>query len=138
MARATQASRTAGETAGVHADDGPTASDDLQLDPVRHAGAGDSYEYVLPAIRGVQAGQTFFVTMVPLRVIAKLFVFDGEELPPELRAQRSLNKGRLPELVRYVVDNPGSYTFSALTASIDGEVHFEPTASSADLPSALV
>ena len=90
---------------------------------------GDSpdsgYEYVLPAIRGVQAGQTFFVTMVPLRVIAKLFVFDGDELSPELRAQRSLNKGRLPELVRYMVDNPGGYTFSALTASIDGDVRFE-------------
>lgn len=86
---------------------------------------GSGYEYVLPAIRGVQAGQTFFVTMVPLRVIAKLFVFDGDELSPELRAQRSLNKGRLPELVRYMVDNPAGYTFSALTASIDGEVRFQ-------------
>src|SRR5688572_27260917 len=85
-------------------------------------GAESGYEYVLPAIRGVQAGTTFFVTMVPLRVIAKLFVFDGEELAPELRAQRSLNKGRVPELVRYMVENPASYTFSALTASIDGTV----------------
>ncbi|PWW23473.1 DNA sulfur modification protein DndB [Geodermatophilus normandii] len=83
------------------------------------------YEYVLPAIRGVQAGTTFFVTMIPLRVIAKLFVFDGDELAPELRAQRSLNKGRLPEMVRYMVENPTSYTFSALTASIDGTVRFD-------------
>ena len=88
-------------------------------------GTESGYEYVLPAIRGVQAGTTFFVTMVPLRVIAKLFVFDGEELAPELRAQRSLNKGRVPELVRYMVENPASYTFSALTASIDGTVRFD-------------
>ncbi|WP_169064610.1 DNA sulfur modification protein DndB [Geodermatophilus dictyosporus] len=80
---------------------------------------------MLPAIRGVQAGTTFFVTMIPLKVIAKLFLFDGDELAPELRAQRSLNKGRLPEMVRYMVENPTGYTFSALTASIDGTVRFD-------------
>lgn len=84
------------------------------------------YEYVFPAIRGVQAGRIFFVTMCPLRLIAKLFVFDDDELPPELRAQRTLNKGRLPEMVRYLVENPGGYTFSALTASVDGAVRFTP------------
>lgn len=140
MARAASGSRTARDAAAPHADDERSGGDDLRLDAVPGvgAGAGDSYEYVLPAIRGVQAGHTFFVTMVPLRVIAKLFVFDGEELPPELRAQRSLNKGRLPELVRYVVDNPRSYTFSALTASIDGEVRFQPTANSADAQQQLL
>lgn len=93
----------------------------------REGDSGESgYEYVLPAIRGIQAGTTFFVTMVPLRVIAKLFVFDGDELAAELRAQRSLNKARLPEMVRYMVENPTGYTFSALTASIDGTVRFDP------------
>lgn len=91
-------------------------------------GAEDAgYEYVFPAIRGVQAGRIFFVTMCPLKLIAKLFVFDDEELAPELRAQRTLNKGRLPEMVRYLVDNPGGYTFSALTASVDGKVRFTPS-----------
>lgn len=93
--------------------------------PAKEAETESGYEYVLPAIRGIQAGTTFFVTMVPLRVIAKLFVFDGDELAPELRAQRSLNKARLPEMVRYVVENPTGYTFSALTASIDGTVRFD-------------
>ncbi|MGY1753805.1 DNA sulfur modification protein DndB [Blastococcus sp. SYSU D01042] len=105
----------------------PGTTGDEPLQAGTYGDAGESaYEYVLPAIRGVQAGTTFFVTMIPLRVIAKLFVFDGDELAPELRAQRSLNKGRLPELVRYMVENPTSYTFSALTASIDGTVRFEP------------
>ena len=88
------------------------------------AGAG-AFEYVFPAIKGTQAGREFFASMCPLRLIAKIFLFDEDELVPELRAQRVLNKGRLPELSRYIVDNPTSYVFSALTASIDGEIRFE-------------
>ena len=85
-----------------------------------------AFEYVFPAIRGVQAGREYYVTMCPLRLIPRLFVFDEEELPPEMRAQRSLNKARVPEMARYIVDNPQSYVFSALTASINAEVQFEP------------
>lgn len=83
------------------------------------------FEYVFPAIRGHQAGQPYFVSMCPLRLIPKIFLFDEEELVPELRAQRTLNKNRLPEIARYIVDNPGTYVFSAITASIDGQVRFE-------------
>ncbi|OBI60656.1 DNA sulfur modification protein DndB [Mycobacterium sp. E796] len=56
-----------------------------------------------------------------------MFVFDEEELVPEMRAQRTLNKARVPEIARYVLDNPSSYVFSALTASVDAEVKFEPS-----------
>ena len=86
-----------------------------------------AFEYVFPAIRGIQAGREFFVSMCPLRLIPKVFLFDEDELVPELRAQRVLNKGRLPEMARYIVENADSYVFSALTASIDGEVNFEPS-----------
>ncbi|WP_131766134.1 DNA sulfur modification protein DndB [Candidatus Protofrankia californiensis] len=85
---------------------------------------GPDLEYAFPAVRGVQAGRVFFVSTCPLRVVAKLFVYDSEELQADLRAQRALNKGRLPELVRYMVDNPTSYVFSALTVSIDGAAYF--------------
>jgi DNA sulfur modification protein DndB len=84
------------------------------------------FEYVFPAIRGIQAGREYYVTMCPLRLIPRIFVFDDEELPPEMRAQRTLNKARVPELSRYIVENPTSYTFSALTASVNAEVLFEP------------
>lgn len=87
------------------------------------------FEYVFPAIRGVQAGREYYVTMWPLRLIPKLFIFDEEELPPEMRAQRTLNKARVPEMARYIVDNPDSYTFSALTASVNAEVRFTPMTS---------
>ncbi|MGH1450176.1 MAG: DNA sulfur modification protein DndB [Pseudomonadaceae bacterium] len=85
-----------------------------------------TFTYTFPAIRGVQAGREFYVSMCPLRLLAKLFVFDEEEIMPEVRAQRSLNKSRVPEIARYIVANQDSYTFSAITASIDGEVGFEP------------
>jgi DNA sulfur modification protein DndB len=90
------------------------------------AGVSTPFEYVFPAIRGVQAGHEHFVSMCPLRLIPKIFVWDDPELRPELRAQRVLNKGRIPELARYIVENRGTYTFSAITASIDSEVRFEP------------
>lgn len=84
-----------------------------------------TFEYIFPSIRGVQAGREFYVSMCPLHLIPKIFLFNEEEITPELRAQRVLNKARLPQLARYILDNPKSYIFSALTASIDGEVKFE-------------
>lgn len=83
------------------------------------------FEYAFPSIRGIQAGREFYVSMCPLRLIPKIFIFDEEELPAELRAQRVLNKGRLPALTKYILDNPDDYVFSALTASVDGEMIFE-------------
>ncbi|MCI0623311.1 MAG: DNA sulfur modification protein DndB [Acidobacteria bacterium] len=85
-----------------------------------------AFEYVFPSIRGVQAGREYYISMCPLRLIARIFLFDEEELKPELRAQRTLNKQRVPEIARYIVQNPKGYTFSSLTASIDGKVKFEP------------
>jgi DNA sulfur modification protein DndB len=43
-----------------------------------------------------------------------------------LRAQRILNKARIPEITGYILDNPDDYVFSALTVSIDSNVTFEP------------
>lgn len=85
-----------------------------------------SFEYIFPAICGVQAKREYYVSMCPLRLIPKIFLFNEEELVPELRAQRILNKTRLPEMSRYILKNSDNYTFSAITASIDGDVKFEP------------
>lgn len=84
------------------------------------------FEYVFPSIRGIQAGREYYVSMCPLRLIPKIFLFDEDELKPELRAQRILNRQRVPEIARYLLKNRRNYTFSALTASIDGKVQFEP------------
>ncbi|MFI8308134.1 DNA sulfur modification protein DndB [Streptomyces sp. NPDC085927] len=87
--------------------------------------ASTGFEYTFPAIRGVQAGREFYASMCPLRLIPKIFLFDEDDLSAELRAQRVLNKGRLPALARYILDNPDDYVFSALTASVDGDMAFE-------------
>ncbi|MBM9606729.1 DNA sulfur modification protein DndB [Desulfopila inferna] len=92
----------------------------------------DPFEYVFPCIKGVQAKRDYFVSMCPLRLIPKIFLFNEEELVPELRAQRFLNKARLPDMTRYITENPDDYVFSAITASIDGDVRFESIGSTDD------
>lgn len=86
----------------------------------------DTFNYSFPVIKGIQAGREFFVAMVPLRLISSLFMFNDSRLPPEMRAQRLLNKSRVPSITRYLVENPETYTFSSLTASIDRIVEFQP------------
>ena len=83
------------------------------------------FEYVFPAIRGIQAHREYYVSMCPMRLLPKLFQFDEEELAPQLRAQRHLNKARLPELSRYITENADNYVFSAITVSIDADAAFE-------------
>ena len=86
----------------------------------------ESMNYQFAAIRGIQAEREYYVVMCPLKLIPKVFLFDEEELPAELRAQRTLNQARIPDIAGYMVENPSEYVFSAITASIDGDVHFIP------------
>lgn len=85
-----------------------------------------NFFYTFPAIKGNQATRDFFVIMCPLSILSKLFIFNDDELPPEYRAQRILNKSRIPEIATYIVNNPNDYVFSSITASIDGEFEFSP------------
>ena len=84
------------------------------------------YFHTFPAVQGSQAGRHFYIAMCPLRMIPKLFVFDEEEVPPDLRAQRTLNRARVPEIAHYLTGNPKSYILSALTASVDAQIKFLP------------
>lgn len=86
------------------------------------------YMHKFPAVRGMQAGRPCYIAMCPMRLVPKLFVFDEDVVPPELRAQRRLNETRIPDIASYLIENPSSYTLSAITASIDGSVIFEPLA----------
>ena len=54
-----------------------------------------------PVIRGLQAKREYYVAMWTLRMLRQISIFDEDELPPELRAQRNLNKSRIPELSNY-------------------------------------
>ncbi len=82
--------------------------------------------YTFPAVRGIQAEREYYIVMCQLRTLSRIFMFNEEELPAQLRVQRILNKARIPEMVDYVTKNNNNYIFSAITASIDGETNFIP------------
>ena len=86
----------------------------------------DEAYFAFQAVKGIQANKEYFISMVPLATIPKLFVFTDEELPPEVRAQRTLNKSRTPEMCNYIIKNPNSYVFSSLTVSVDSDITFTP------------
>lgn len=83
------------------------------------------FSYRFPAVKGVQAKKDYYITMIPLKYLVKILPEPGEYLPPEYRAQRRINEQRIPGMKSYVIENRDSYIFSSLTASIDGEFHFE-------------
>ncbi|OWA34253.1 DNA sulfur modification protein DndB [Saccharibacillus sp. O16] len=84
-----------------------------------------NFSYTFPALRGIQAGREFYTVMCPLRLIPKIFLFDEEEIPAEHRAQRLMNKSRIPDIANYILENPKDYIFSSLTASVDGDMKFK-------------
>ena len=84
-----------------------------------------SSAFIFPAVKGIQAQREYYISMVPLEVMTKFFQFADEELPPEVRSQRILNKSRIPEMRDYILSNPDSYVFSSLTVSVDGSMKFQ-------------
>lgn len=87
-----------------------------------------------PAMRGVIGKREYFNTMMALSEIPHLFKFnDWEQFTPELRAQRVLVKSRVPEIVKYIVDNEDSYLFSSITCAYSTEVKFKPFEDGADI-----
>jgi DNA sulfur modification protein DndB len=73
-----------------------------------------------------------------MKLIGKIFLFDEDELPAQLRAQRPLNRARVPAIAKYVVDNPGEYVFSSITASVSIPPRFEPADDRGDLGRLIV
>lgn len=84
------------------------------------------FTYTFPAVKGVQAKQTYFVSMVPLKLLQRLFVVESDDIEPEFRAQRKINQSRIPLIASYITANRKNYVFSALAASVDGGFSFRP------------
>jgi len=83
------------------------------------------YIYRFPVVKGFQAGKEYYIAMVPLKMLSRLFPADDDEyVLPEYRAQRKLNMARIPVISKYIVKNRDSYVFSALAASIDGQFRY--------------
>src|SRR6266496_1703210 len=80
-----------------------------------------------PAMHGVIGRREYYVAMLKLALVPKLFKFkDWAELPPEQRAQRVIQKSRIPEITQYILDNEDGYLFSSLRASYNCEPTFTP------------
>lgn len=83
--------------------------------------------YRFPAVKGIQACSDYYICMIPLGILCKLFSTEHNNVPPEYRAQRKLNESRIPEIRDYILNNRDSYVFSALAASVDGKMKFIST-----------
>lgn len=93
-----------------------------------------NYVYKFPVVKGIQADKEYYIAMVPLKMLPKLFPVSEEEyIPPEYRAQRKISETRIPVISKYILDNRDSYVFSALAASIDGQYAFIPYETSSEL-----
>lgn len=81
-------------------------------------------KYQFPAVKGNQAGKDYYICMVPLGLLNKIFLTDNSDVAPEHRAQRKINEARIPEIRDYILNNRNTYVFSALAASVDGNMNF--------------
>ena len=63
-----------------------------------------NFSYRFPAVRGVQAGREYYISMVPLKLLARLFPAEEEIVLPEYRAQRRINEARIPEIKKYILE----------------------------------
>lgn len=85
------------------------------------------FVYRFPVVKGIQATREYYIAMLPLKMIPRLFPQEDDYVLPEHRAQRKLNTARIPEISKYILENRETYVFSALAASIDGQFRFCPS-----------
>lgn len=90
-------------------------------------------KYQFPAVKGNQAGKEYYICMVPLGLLNRIFLTGDSDVPPEYRAQRRLNEARIPEIRDYIINNRDSYVFSALAASVDGDMEFVHSSSNENI-----
>lgn len=92
-----------------------------------------NFIYKFSVVKGIQASREYYIAMVPLKMLSRLFPSADEYVLPEYRAQRKLNEARIPVISQYILDNRVSYVFSALAASIDGAFKFCAFSENADV-----
>ena len=87
-----------------------------------------------PVMRGNMGGRQYYSLLISLSEIPRLFKFnDWEQSTPEMRAQRVLNKARVPDIAQYILDNEHGYLFSSITASYSCSVNFIPSAENSEI-----
>jgi DNA sulfur modification protein DndB len=94
----------------------------------------------VPAIRGQMGGREYFTISMKVKTVPRFFEFQNyQALAPEQRAQRVINKQRVPAIRDYLLNNPDGYVFSSITASyqlpdgVDAATLFTPFEEGADI-----
>lgn len=94
----------------------------------------------VPALRGRMGGREYYTVTMKLKTVPRFFEFQNHQaLEPEQRAQRVLNKQRVPAIRDYLLENADGYVFSAITASyqlpesVADEELFTPFEAGADI-----
>ena len=54
--------------------------------------------YQFPAVRGYQAKKEYYICMIPLGLMSRIFITDYSDVAAEHRAQRRLNEARIPAI----------------------------------------
>lgn len=99
--------------------------------PTTHVMTKPCYEFA--AIRGLQAGRSFWTIQCPLKLVGRILTGDDEELAPELRAQRTLNPSRVPGIAAYLTSNTRDYVLPPIIVSIGASVIFSSLEGCRDL-----
>src|SRR5438034_981166 len=87
-----------------------------------------------PAMQGHMGQRRYYATIMSLAEVPRLFKFnDWEQFSPEMRAQRVINRSRVPDIAKYILDNEDGYLFSSITASYSSAVKFTPVSDTSDL-----
>jgi DNA sulfur modification protein DndB len=85
-------------------------------------------------MRGNMGGRHYYSMLISLSEIPHLFKFnDWAHCTPEVRAQRVLNKARVPDITKYMLDNEDGYLFSSITASYSCSANFIPSAENPEI-----
>src|SRR5947208_3343357 len=80
-----------------------------------------------PAMQGTIGQRTYYSCLMKLNAVPKMFTFrDWAEFTAEDREQRILNKKRVPDIAKYILDNEDGYLFASITASYKNKADFKP------------
>jgi DNA sulfur modification protein DndB len=87
-----------------------------------------------PAMEGQIGQRTYYACLMKLNAIPKMFTFrDWAEFTAEDREQRILNKKRVPDIAKYILDNEDGYLFASITASYKNKADFNAVAHGSSL-----
>lgn len=90
--------------------------------------------YSFAALSGIQGRQATYLIQVPLKVLAKIIKSEDMDAPVDQRSQRVLNKTRVAQIAKYIIENPNSYILPPLVGYIKyGDVKFQRYESSSNL-----